>query len=112
MRSFPTFALVTLALVLPAAAQDTKAPPQPTVTSSDICLYGASADAQQVAAAKTVTIVKCKLTAPTIPDASVNTALGQNSATKGVAKDYGPGGVLATTANGNNVTIYVNDDGN
>jgi hypothetical protein len=108
MRSIPMLVLMTFVSVLPAAAQD--ATPPPKVISSDACIFGAPADAHQVAAAKTVTIVKCKLTAPLIPDASVNAALGQNAATKGVAKDLGAGNILATTASGSNVTIYVNGD--
>ena len=113
MRSIPIPALFILISVLPAMAQEGTAPPRPappTVTSSDSCIFNSQADANQVAAAKTVTIVKCKLTAPMIPDASVNSALRQNNATKGVTRLLGPSNILATTANGNNVTIYVKDN--
>ena len=111
MRSIPILALFLITGALPANAQDASAPPAPKVISSDTCIFGAAADAQQVAGAKTVTIVKCKLTAPRIPDASVNAALRSNPTTKAV-NGLSPGNVLATTASGSNVTIYVNDDGN
>jgi len=109
MRSISVVILLA-AGALPVVAQEAVAPPEPKVVSSDTCLYGIPANANQVAAAKSVTIVKCKLTAPLIPDESVNRALSHNSATNAATKELPPHQILATTASGSNVTIYVEDN--